>query len=96
MIRTIPEVGAALRQKYHWVADEEPIFLVMDNAGGHGTDDAKEVTHVSYWNTIFKSFGRCHDPAKVICWISVSGCPSRARSRMCITEGDARWMCFAD
>ena len=43
MIRTIPEVGVTLREQYYWVPDEDPIYLVMDNAGGHGTDNAKEV-----------------------------------------------------
>jgi hypothetical protein len=42
MLETMPEVGLALRWAFHWVADDEPIYLVMDNAGGHGTNDAKE------------------------------------------------------
>ena len=40
MLETIPEVGKALREKFHWVPEQEKIFLVMDNAGGHGTNDA--------------------------------------------------------
>jgi hypothetical protein len=42
MLRTMPEVGAALRASYHWLQPDETIYLVMDNAGGHGTNDAKE------------------------------------------------------
>lgn len=41
MIKTMPEVGRALREKYHWIDANDPIYLVMDNAGGHGTNDAK-------------------------------------------------------
>jgi len=32
-------IGEAIREKYHWVPQEDEIFLVMDNAGGHGTQD---------------------------------------------------------
>jgi len=32
-------IGRAIRVKYHWVPQEDEIFLVMDNAGGHGTRD---------------------------------------------------------
>ena len=31
-------IGVALRVKYHWVDFSTPIFLVLDNAGGHGTN----------------------------------------------------------
>jgi len=30
-------IGRAIRAKYHWVPEDDEIFLVMDNAGGHGT-----------------------------------------------------------
>ena len=40
MLETIPEVGEALRKKFYWVPMDEQVFLVMDNAGGHGTNDA--------------------------------------------------------
>lgn len=36
----MPEVGRHLREKFHWVDCHDPIYLVMDNAGGHGTSDA--------------------------------------------------------
>ena len=40
MADSMPEVGAAIRAAYHW-ADciETPIFLYLDNAGGHGTKE---------------------------------------------------------
>ena len=41
MLRTIPEVGQAMRESFHWVPLDQKIYLFMDNAGGHGTDDAK-------------------------------------------------------
>jgi hypothetical protein len=38
MLDIIPTIGAKLRAAFHWVAETEKIYLVMDNAGGHGTD----------------------------------------------------------
>lgn len=40
MIKTIALVGQALHSKFHWVPPSEDIFLVMDNTGGHGSNDA--------------------------------------------------------
>ena len=47
MLETMDEVGKAIREKYHWVKwdprsvqNSDVIHLVMDNAGGHGTDTA--------------------------------------------------------
>lgn len=40
MLETMPEVGKAIREAYHWVPLETPIYLFLDNAGGHGTDEA--------------------------------------------------------
>ena len=41
MLQTIPEVGQAMRESFHWVPLDESIYLFMDNAGGYGTNDAK-------------------------------------------------------
>jgi hypothetical protein len=41
MLECMPRLGAALRERFHWVPPNETIFLCMDNAGGHGTNDAK-------------------------------------------------------
>eukprot|EP00957_Ditylum_brightwellii_P026231 1984162-Ditylum_brightwellii.AAC.1 len=35
----IGEVGMALHEKYYWVPESKTIYLYMDNAGGHGTDE---------------------------------------------------------
>ena len=35
----MPEVGKAIREAYHWVSRDHPIFLYLDNAGGHGTQE---------------------------------------------------------
>ena len=43
MLRVMPEIGQALRNKFSWVAATDPVYLVMDNAGGHGTNDAKTI-----------------------------------------------------
>ena len=32
-------VGTAIRLKYHWVLLTIILYLVLDNAGGHGDDD---------------------------------------------------------
>ena len=42
MLECMPGVGAALRERFHWVPANETVYLCMDNAGGHGTNDAKQ------------------------------------------------------
>jgi len=47
MLRTLPAIGEAIRMKMPWVPIEETMYLVMDNAGGHGTVAAiEEYTHL--------------------------------------------------
>ena len=41
MLETMPEVGRALRRKFSWLPFNTCIYLVMDNAGGHESYDAK-------------------------------------------------------
>ena len=43
MLETMPEVGQRLRECYSWIPQEQTIYLGMDNAGGHGTEDAKKI-----------------------------------------------------
>ena len=40
MLSAMDRVGVAIREKYHWVLITHKIYLVMDNAGGHGSNDA--------------------------------------------------------
>jgi hypothetical protein len=40
MLENIPTVGATIRRNMHWIPPEQEIYLVMDNAGGHGTEEA--------------------------------------------------------
>jgi hypothetical protein len=42
MLSAIDRVGKALRDKMWWVRIEDEIFLIMDNAGGHGRNDIIE------------------------------------------------------
>jgi len=35
-------IAAEIREKMPWIAADQPIYLVMDNAGGHGTGEARE------------------------------------------------------
>ena len=47
MMEVMPKIGQAIRDAYHWVPPEDFVYLVMDNAGGHGTDDCvKEYTRI--------------------------------------------------
>ena len=43
MLAAIDRVGKALREKMWWIAKEDEIFLIMDNAGGHGKNDIIEL-----------------------------------------------------
>ena len=46
MLSAMDRVGKAIRQAYHWVSINQSCYIVMDNAGGHGTKDAiNEYTH---------------------------------------------------
>jgi hypothetical protein len=40
MLENIPTVGAEIRRIMHWIPPEQEIYLVMDNAGGHGIEEA--------------------------------------------------------
>ena len=40
MMEAMDRVGAAIRKAYSWVPPHQKCFLVMDNAGGHGTTNA--------------------------------------------------------
>ncbi len=42
MLRVLPQIATMIHQQLHWVPRDEPIYLVMDNAGGHGTKEARE------------------------------------------------------
>ena len=40
MLSAMDRVGVAIQEKYHWVPITQKCYLVMDNAGGHGSNDA--------------------------------------------------------
>ena len=40
MLEAMERVAKAARETFGWVPNEEPMVLVMDNAGGHGTNGA--------------------------------------------------------
>ena len=42
MLGVMDRVGASIRSSYHWIAPADYCYLVMDNAGGHGSDDSIE------------------------------------------------------
>ena len=58
-------VGVAIRDKYHWVDDDVPIFLYLDNAGGHGTQEAVDryVTHLKKEHNVICVHQRPRSPA---------------------------------
>ena len=37
MLGAMNRVGEAIRARYHWIPREESCYLVMDNAGVHGS-----------------------------------------------------------
>ena len=39
MMDSIDEIGIAIHHAFHWVPRDVPIYLYMDNTGGHGTSD---------------------------------------------------------
>ena len=42
MLNSVDDIGVSIRDAFHWVPRDVPIILFMDNAGGHGSDVAKE------------------------------------------------------
>ncbi len=40
MLQTMPAIRAEIRQKMPWIPRDQPIYLILDNAGGHGTRQA--------------------------------------------------------
>ena len=40
MLRIMPKVEKAVRDAHFWVDKNDPIYLVLDSAGGHGTGEA--------------------------------------------------------
>jgi hypothetical protein len=52
MAEVLPEIGAEIRQIYtdNGTDEDRPIYLVMDNAGGHGTKDCIDEYVDMLWN----------------------------------------------
>ena len=42
MMDAMDRVGLSIHSSYHWIPPAECCYLVMDNADGHGSDDAIE------------------------------------------------------
>ena len=42
MLANVREIGCSIRSKYTSVPFNTPIYLVLDNTGGHGTSDCKK------------------------------------------------------
>ena len=77
MMEHIRLIGKSIREKFHWVDDFIPIFLIMDNAGGHGTNKTKkeyERILLDEYNVII--IGKLPIPLKQICWTWGHGCLS--------------------
>ena len=52
MLEAMDRVGDSIRQSYHWIPSDHPCYLVMDNAGGHGSNEAKE----TYTNLLYSKY----------------------------------------
>ena len=42
MSGVMDDVGKVIRDEYYWIPINKPCYLIMDNAGGHGTGEAIE------------------------------------------------------
>jgi hypothetical protein len=55
MLDVMEELGRRIRNSFHWVHIDTPVYLFVDNAGGHGTNEAKK-EYENYlkenWNVI--------------------------------------------
>jgi hypothetical protein len=40
MLENIPTVGAKIRRNMNWAPPKQELYLALDNAGGHGKDEA--------------------------------------------------------
>jgi hypothetical protein len=49
MLEHMDSIGEAIRKSHNWIPAREPIYLIMDNAGGHGTNDAIEQYVGTLW-----------------------------------------------
>ena len=59
MLAAMDCVGRGIRKAYHWVPTDQLCYLVMDNAGGHGTKEAIEQYSKDYLKSIAsKSFSK--------------------------------------
>jgi hypothetical protein len=52
MLESLEDAGTSIRSALHWVDSDDPIYLFIDNAGGHGTDEAKG----EYESTLLKKY----------------------------------------
>ena len=86
MLRVMPEIGQALRNKFSWVAATDPVYLVMDNAGGGMAPMMpKQSTQKPLKRIILRSFGKYQGLRRLTCWTWVFGCQYKPRWRRCIT-----------
>ena len=54
----MPMFSVAMREKIHWIPKEKKPYLVMDNAGGHGTDNETNQYTQIYEEKTYRSFGK--------------------------------------
>ncbi len=55
-------IGPKIRQKMPWEPQKQPIYLIMDNAGGYGTREAVDQYTKTLWlqfNIIIKQQPAC-------------------------------------
>ena len=74
MEKVMPKVGKAIRDSYHWVPLAIPIFLYLNDAGGHGTKEvvgAYVRTLADDWNVIFVHLDSIKLQNVYNCWLMV-------------------------
>ena len=52
MLRSMDRVGKAMRELYHYIEMKDTLYLVMDNAGGHGINN----TIVEYTRLLLNTY----------------------------------------
>lgn len=45
MLHTMPTIGTEIRQQMPWIPQQEPIYLFLDNAGGHRSKSSSGKIH---------------------------------------------------
>ena len=84
-------VGASIRAVYHWVPPTQKCYLVMDNAGGHGTEETiEEYVRMLGKSTTLKQYFKYPDLRILMYWSSGYGVYFRQKWKNNILANDVK------